>query len=69
MVVMASSLEEGFESLHALIRETEQEEPVQEVPPRDEPPEATKGAAKETSRETPQTPPESPQGNSDTDAS
>ncbi|NBC47142.1 MAG: UPF0182 family protein [Gammaproteobacteria bacterium] len=69
MVVMASSLEEGFESLHALIRETEQEEPVQEVPPRDEPPEATKGAAKETSRETPQTPPENPQGNSDTDAS
>ena len=46
LVVMASSLEEGFQSLHELIRETQQEEPVQQVPPRDEPPEATEGSGK-----------------------
>jgi uncharacterized membrane protein (UPF0182 family) len=38
LVVMDSSLEEAFESLHRLIRETQEQEPVQKVPPREEPP-------------------------------
>ncbi len=41
LVVMASSLEQGIESLHKLIKETQEREPVQKVPPRDESPEVT----------------------------
>ena len=42
LVVLASSLEEGLESLHKLIKETLQEEPAPTVTPREEPPQATK---------------------------
>ncbi|MBK5942038.1 UPF0182 family protein [Halochromatium roseum] len=41
LVVMTSSLEEGFRALHELIKETREQEPVQKVSPRDEPPEVT----------------------------
>jgi hypothetical protein len=41
LVVMASSLEEGFQALHKLIKQTQQDEPVQNLPPPDQPPAVT----------------------------
>jgi hypothetical protein len=45
LVVMESSLEEGIRSLHQRIKQTQQDEPAQKLPPPDRPPAVTEGDA------------------------
>ncbi|WP_462322746.1 UPF0182 family protein, partial [Halochromatium sp.] len=51
LVVMASSLDEGFQLLHKLIKETQQGEPVEKLPPREETPKATEKGDQGTTEE------------------